>query len=114
MTSKGLTVNALQLELCEQTIVQQAAQFGGVADTFTQSPRTGSIFGSLPASARLAGLTARVNDAGNSQFSAAEKFLRGTEAALDSSLQGYLSADGVSAEQAAAAADMVRHLEEMG
>jgi hypothetical protein len=118
MASNGLTVNALELELCEQTMIQQAAAFGGITENFTQGPGprigTGTAFGTLPASAQLAGLTAQVNDAGNDQFSAADNFLRGIESALDQALQGYLSADGVSAAEAAEVGALVSHLDHMG
>jgi len=115
MATNGLTVNPVALVLCEQTMAQEAAQFGGIADTFTQGAAhgIGTVFGTLPASRRLAGLTAQVNDAGNRQFGAAEKFLRGTENALEGALQTYASAEGSNALLAAeTAADRIWHEEQ--
>ena len=117
MATNGMTVNPAELVLCSQTMLQEATQFGGTADTLSQGPAygvgTGTIFGTLPASSRLAKLTAEVNDAANGQFTAAETFLRGTEYALDAALQAYIKADGASALMAAdAAAAAIRHAEE--
>ena len=117
MATSGVSLNPVALILCEQTLVQQAAQFGGTADTFTQGAAhgvgSGTVFGTLPASKRLAGLTAQVNDAGNGQFSAAEKFLRGTENALEGVLQTFASTEGSNSVLAAEAiASRIQHQEQ--
>jgi hypothetical protein len=117
MTANGMTVNPAELVLCAQTMMQEAAQFGGIGDTLSHGPAygvaNGTVFGTLPASAQLAKLTAQVNDAANGQFTAAETFLRGTEYALEAALQTYIKADGTNALMAAdAAAAAIRHAEE--
>jgi hypothetical protein len=117
MATNGVSLNPVALILCEQNVVQAAAQFGGTADTFSQGAAhgvgSGTVFGSLPASRRLAGLTAQVNDAGSSQFGAAEKFLRGTENALEGVLQTFASTEGNNAVLAAEAiAGRIQHQEQ--
>jgi len=119
MATNGLTVNPAELVLCAQTMMQEAAQFGGIADTLSHGPAygvgSGTVFGTLPESGRLASLTAQVNEAANGQFTAAETVLRGTEYALEAALQSYIKADGTSALLAAdAAAAIWRHAEQMG
>jgi len=107
MTTNGLTVSPAELVVCAQSMVKSAAQFGGLADSLSQGPAygvaAGTDFGKLPASGRLAGLTAQVNDTASSEFSSAGTFLRGTEYALDQTLQDYTEADA----SAAAAANAV-------
>jgi hypothetical protein len=118
MGSNGFSVNPTALLVCAQTIMQEAAQFGGIADTLSSGPAygvgTGTDFGTLPASGRLAGLTAQVNDAAKSEFNAAETYLRGTEYALDAALQTYMQADGANAAAVDAEAGELRHIEQMG
>jgi hypothetical protein len=114
MATNGVTLNPVALILCEQTVMQEAAQFGGVADTFSQGAAhgvgSGTVFGTLPASKRIAGLTAQVSDAGNGQFSAAEKFLRGMENALEGVLQVFASTEGSNSVLAAEAiAGRIQH-----
>jgi hypothetical protein len=113
MAANGLTVNPAELVVCAQSMVTEAAQFGGLADSLSQGPAqrvgTGTDFGELPASARLAGLTAQVNAAASSEFSSAESFLRGTEYALDQALQNYTQADASAAAAADNVAAAIRH-----
>lgn len=114
MPSNGLTMRAVDLLLCARTMVQDAGRFGGIGDTLSPGPANGSgtAFGTLPASARLAGLVGEVNSAASSQFSVAEKFLRGTELALDQAEQNVVGSDGAVAAQAAAIVGTITHEEQ--
>jgi hypothetical protein len=118
VAADGLTVNPAELVACARSMVLGASQFGGLADSLSQGPAygvaTGTDFGKLPASARLAGLTAQINDAANQEFTAAGTVLRGTEYALDQTLQNYIEADGSAAAAAMAAAAPIIHLEQEG
>jgi hypothetical protein len=114
----GLTVNPVELVACARSMVTEAAQFAGIAGSLSQGPAygvaTGTDFGKLPASARLAGLTAQLNEAAIDGFGAAETVLRGTEYALEQALQNYLQADGSAASAALAAAAPLIHVEQEG
>jgi hypothetical protein len=118
MGTSGFTVNPTALIICAQTMMQEAAQFGGTADTLTQGPAygvgNGTVFGTLPASSRLAGLTAQVNSAANGQFNAAGTYLRGMEYALEAVLQTYSSADGANAAAVESAGSILHHTETDG
>jgi hypothetical protein len=118
MGSNGFSVNPAALLICEQTMMQEAGQFGGIADTLSSGPAygvgSGTDFGTLPASSRLAGLTAEVNDAAKSQFNAAETYLRGVEYGLDAALQTYMQADGANAAAVEGEASVLRHAEQIG
>jgi hypothetical protein len=114
MPSNGLTMRAVDLLLCARTMVQEAGRFGGIGDTLSPGPVNGSgtAFGTLLASGRLAGLVADVNTAASSQFSVAEKFLRGTELALDQAEQNVVGTDSAIAAQAASIAGTITHAEQ--
>jgi hypothetical protein len=118
MGSNGFSVNPTALLVCAQTMMQEAGQFGGIADTLSSGPAygvgSGTDFGTLPESSRLAGLTAQVNETANSQFNAAGTYLRGAEYGLDAALQTYAQADGTNAAAVEGEAAVLRHAEQMG
>jgi hypothetical protein len=88
----GFSYDSSNLEGCQRVVGSQAGQFGGISDTLSLSP-VSSDFGSLPESAQLAKVAAEVNDTMRSQLASAQKFLQGTEVALDQVLENYLGAD---------------------
>ncbi len=90
---QGLTADFGVLDSCRRAMLGQAGQFGGIADGFCGHQISASIFGTLPAAAGLASLSSQADTAGNSQFSAAEAFLRGAERGLDTVRQGVADAE---------------------
>lgn len=98
----GVSYNTGNIEQCQQVIGGEAGQFGGISDTLSLSPAS-SDFGSLPVSAQLGKLAAEVNDAIRSELAAAQKYLQGTETALDQVLENYLGTEQYAIYQAAQA-----------
>jgi hypothetical protein len=89
----GLTADFAALDGCRKTMLGQAGQFGGLADGFSARDIDPSMFGTLPASGALAELAGRVDAGIGAQFSAAERFLRSVERALDAVRQGVADAE---------------------
>lgn len=96
----GFSVDVSGLEGCQQTVAEEAGQFGGLADSLPPNP-PGSDFGSLPSSGHLARLTAEVNNAARSELGSAQKFMHGTELALDQVLKNYMGAEAFAIYSAA-------------
>jgi hypothetical protein len=89
----GLTADFSVLDSCRRAMLGQAGQFGGIADGLPGHQIGAGIFGTLPVAGALASLSGQVDAAGNGQFCAAEKFLRGVERGLDSVRQGVADAE---------------------
>jgi hypothetical protein len=89
----SLTADFDVLDSCRRAMLRQAGQFGGIADGFSGQEIDASIFGTLPSSGALAGLSGQVDSAAGGQYAAAEKFLRGVERGLDSVRQGVADAE---------------------
>ncbi|MGE5288739.1 MAG: hypothetical protein ACM3ML_16380 [Micromonosporaceae bacterium] len=89
----GLTADFAALDGCRKTMLAQAGQFGGLADGFSGRAIDASMFGTLPAAGALAALAGHVDAGVGTQLSAAEKFLRSVERALDAVRQGVADAE---------------------
>jgi hypothetical protein len=98
----GFTVDTSGLMACQRAIASEVSEFSGLANTLRQNQVPASEFGSLPSSAQLAQLTAKVNDAARSQLGAARAFLQGADDALVQTLENYM---GVEQFTVASAAD---------
>ncbi len=89
----GLTADFDALDGCRKAMLGQAGQFGGLADGFSGRDIDPSMFGTAPGAGPLAVAAAHFDAAVGTQFSAAEKFLRGVERAVDAVRQGVAEAE---------------------
>jgi hypothetical protein len=90
---RGLTADFDGLDSGRRAMLGQAGQFGGIADGFSGHDVDAGIFGTLAPAGPLADISGQVDSAAGGQFSAAEKFLRGVERALDTVRQGVAAAE---------------------
>jgi hypothetical protein len=92
-TMSGLTADFDALERCRKAMLDQAGQFGGLADGFCGRDIDPSMFGTLPGAGPLAVVAAHLDAAVGTQFCAGEKFLRGVERAVDAVRHGVAEAE---------------------